>query len=288
VVAGTAANEGRVALMHGPLVLALDESLLPAGTHAAHVCVPSADLAGLHPAIEPATDALRTWDGARVWRVDGGIRRTRGATTTIEPARLGFVPFADAGCGGAGYQVWLPLEATLDRRNLLLEGRVDPAPDAENLRLCADGEFGTVATLRPVDSTQTVSFTITLPRAMTVARVSFAHGMIWGDGGWFDTSAGMPRVQVQRAPGGAWEDVGTLADYPATSAADGGAIARDLHKELEIPGAELARRIARHTYSLTLERPRDVVGVRVSGTASRPAGHKTGVLTCAELQAFGP
>ena len=42
----------------------------------------------------------------------------------------------------------------------------------------------------------------------------FAHGKNFHDGGWFDTSAGKPQVQVKREKNGAWETVGTLERLP--------------------------------------------------------------------------
>ena len=63
-------------------------------------------------------------------------------------------------------------------------------------------------------------FAVTLDEPVTVSRVVFAHGQTFHDGGWFDASAGKPRVQVKAAKDAAWETVGELKDYPATTATD--------------------------------------------------------------------
>ena len=55
---------------------------------------------------------------------------------------------------------------------------------------------------------------------MTISRVVFAHGKTFHDGGWFDASAGKPRVQVKTTKDAPWETVGDLKDYPATTATD--------------------------------------------------------------------
>ena len=63
-------------------------------------------------------------------------------------------------------------------------------------------------------------YAVTLPAPARIARVVFKHGQNFHDGGWFDTRGGKPRVQVQTKSGGAWETVGELAGYPATTATD--------------------------------------------------------------------
>jgi hypothetical protein len=128
-----------------------------------------------------------------------------------------------------------------------------------------------------------------LPRPVVIRRLVFAHGRAWGSGGWFDTSAGAPQFEVQRAPGGPWEKVGGLPNYPKTTASNGGELVPLVGKSSAnwaCSAAELARIIAQCTYVLELPEAISVVGVRVSGTPSRPAPAEPGVLTCAELQAF--
>ena len=54
---------------------------------------------------EPAPDALKTWPGAQVFRINATNRKTSAA------APIGLVPFADAGATGTACEVWLPLAA---------------------------------------------------------------------------------------------------------------------------------------------------------------------------------
>ena len=63
-------------------------------------------------------------------------------------------------------------------------------------------------------------YAVTLAQAAPVGWVVFTHGANFHDGGWFDTSAGKPKVQVQAVKNGPWTTVGELADYPATTATD--------------------------------------------------------------------
>ena len=290
LVVGDQGNTGRAALLYGPLVLAADEALLAgSGTKIGQVMLTSANLAELNFTVEPAPEALRTWPGARVFRVRGGIRQTAGDATTVLAADLRLIPFADAGGTGTAYAVWLPLAGAPPECNVLLEGKVGSTGKTENLRACADGELSTVAILRPEDPAGVHGFSVVLPRAVAVRRLVFAHGQVWGKGGWFDTSAGAPQFEVQRTPEGRWEKVGELPKYPKTTATNGGALGPLVGKSpanWACSAAELAGIIARCTYTLELPEPISVVAVRVSGTPSRPASAEPGVLTCAEFQAF--
>lgn len=114
VMVGDHLNQGRAAVMFGPLVLAADDALLAGtGLEVDSMELAGANSAALHLAVEPAPEGFRTWSGAQVFRVDvvagkdfGNIKK--GTATT---ARL--VPFADAGGTGAHYKVWLPCPALL-------------------------------------------------------------------------------------------------------------------------------------------------------------------------------
>ena len=52
--------------------------------------------------------------------------------------------------------------------------------------------------------------------------IVFGHGKNTPTGGWFDTSKGKPRVQLSTWD--KYEDVGVLADYPATTAESPGTL----------------------------------------------------------------
>ena len=57
-------------------------------------------------------------------------------------------------------------------------------------------------------------YAVALDQPVTVGRVVFLHGRTFHDGGWFDTSAGKPKVQIQATQGSEWKTVGELADSP--------------------------------------------------------------------------
>ena len=105
-------------------------------------------------------------------------------------------------------------------------------------------------------------------KPMTVARVVFAHGKSFHDGGWFDASAGKPQVQIKRVAGGAWETIGTLDDYPATTATDN----RGLKDGQQ--------------FTLKLKEPLSIVALCVSGTPASGDGPNQAFSSCAELGAF--
>ena len=69
-------------------------------------------------------------------------------------------------------------------------------------------------------------YAVAVDEPITVGRVVFLHGKTFHDGGWFDASAGKPKVQIQAAKGGPWKTVGELADYPATTATDSAGLDR--------------------------------------------------------------
>ncbi len=52
----------------------------------------------------------------------------------------------------------------------------------------------------------------------TVSRIVFAHGQTFHDGGWFDASAGKPRIQVKATADAPWQTLAELLNYPATTA----------------------------------------------------------------------
>jgi len=99
VIIGDHMNEGKVAVMYGPLVLAADEALLGTrGLPLSDISL-STDLAALAIAPEPAPDAMKSWPHARVFHVN--------AISHGKPKDISLVPFADAGSLGGNYKVWL-------------------------------------------------------------------------------------------------------------------------------------------------------------------------------------
>ena len=98
VIVGDHKNEGKVAVMYGPLVLAADESLLGSNGLPLSDISLSTDLAALAIAPEPAPDAMKSWPRAQVFRIN--------AISHGKPKEIRLIPFADAGSIGGNYKVW--------------------------------------------------------------------------------------------------------------------------------------------------------------------------------------
>jgi DUF1680 family protein len=262
VILGDHANAGKVALLHGPLVLAADEALLSSTVKTlSGVVVANPDLAALAIKPEAAPAAAKHWPDARVFRMQTLSRQ--GA-----PASLPLVPFADAGGTGSRYKVWLPLRRE-GTGNLLLDG--------EESRSRAGNVAGSIVDDDPQSFVVTFNnqpaaedwFAVSLPEPAVIHSVAFLHGNNFHDGGWFDAGNGKPKVQVQRTAGGDWETIGELRDYPAATATSPAGLK---------PGQKL---------SLRLAAPMKVAAVRVVGVPASGDNPKQAFASCAELQAVG-
>ena len=107
-----------------------------------------------------------------------------------------------------------------------------------------------------------------LDTPVVIRRVVFAHGKSFHDGGWFDASAGKPRVQVQRDRDGMWETIGELSDYPETTATSDAGLK------------------AGKTFTLKLAEPMKVAAVRVVVVPASGDNPQQAFSSCAGLQAF--
>jgi len=287
IVRGTAHNSDSCMIHYGPMVLSADEALLPdSGTNAWQVALLDDSLKTLAFTPEPAPTSHRSWPGALAFRIQAGIRCTSGTTTTIVPQSILLVPFGEAAGYGTSYRTWFPIGSAFDTRNLLAESRITATADTEDLRKCVDGEITTSGVMRAAPVPGEHGFDITLPRPVTIQRLTYAHGTAWGPGGWFDSSAGAPRFEIQRTPGGPWENVGTFPGYPATTAKDGAEIAKRMAKNIWITTTQMADLNREFTYTLVLPEPVSIVAVRVRGQPSMPDTPGRGELKCAEIQAF--
>ena len=278
VIAGDRLNQGKAAILYGPLVLAADDALLAAtGEKTSTIYLPSLDPAALVVAPAPAPEPLRTWPGAQVFAVKSVARKgsaTLKAGTTFS-ARL--VPFADAGATGSRYRVWLPLtpDPTVSPNLLLVgepsvSGQVDDqgGKSLDGVGAINDDNLQSAAHLLGTPGGAEAWFAVTLAAPVSMGRIVYVQGGFGRRLGWFDTTAGKPKIQVQRALGGTWETVGELADYPATSATKNAGL------------------IAGRTFEVRLPAAVSAIAVRVSGV---PAGGGTPgrpLVSCGELQAF--
>jgi hypothetical protein len=269
VVAGDHKNAGKAAVFYGPLVLAADEALLVSlGAKLSTVSLPAAKVAALGFNPELAPEPLRNWEAEHVYRVHAVARRSTDAIKAGSAMDIQLVPFAEAGSTGSLYKVWLPLYQTTPNGNLLQDGRESRSRDGNVDGSINDDDFQTcVVTFnnQPADEDW---FAVTLDEPVTVGRVVFAHGKTFHDGGWFDASAGKPRVQAQLTKGGPWETVGELIDYPPTTASSAPNLKRG------------------NPFNCRLSTPRSVYGVRVIGKPACGDKPQQAFSSCAELQAY--
>jgi len=260
IIVGDHKNEGKVAFMYGPLVLAADDELLAlSGFQLNAVSIGNPDLPALAIAPEAAPDAIKSWPNARVYHLNAMLRG--------KPQEIRLISFADAGSLGKNYKVWLPLRPP-SAGNVLMDGsesrsrqgNVDGSindGDAHSFVVTFDGKLATEDW-----------YAVTLENPQTITRVLYIHGKTFHDGGWFDASAGKPHIQIQTSKGGAWEDAGELKDYPAATAATAGTL-RD--------GA---------AFTCQLATPVKVFGVRIIGKPASGDMPNQAFSSCGDLQAF--
>ncbi len=274
VIIGDHKNEGRVAMLYGPLVLAADEALLPkvAGNPLPLNSVSAAGdtLAALKISPEPAPAALKSWPEAEVFRANGVTRKKSGDMKAGTPVKLKLIPFADAGGTGTRYKVWLPLDVvTHNSDNVLLDGQEGRSRPGNVLGSIVDEDVKSFVVTFDGKSANEDWFEVVVGDPVTIRRVVFAHGNNFHDGGWFDASGGKPRVQVKAGKDAPWLTVGELTEYPATTATDSASLQPGQRFTCELPAA------------------RDVVAVRVIGKPASGDNSKMAFSSCAELQAFG-
>jgi DUF1680 family protein len=280
-------------LLRGPQVLALEQGLNPTVPYLHRVAVASG-------ALRLRAVAPTAGEGARqVYEVDGIVG------LPAEPDRLRFesrpvrvVPFADLTDG----RVWVVREDRLraDRPaatafarvnvsvvNLRLEPSAQPPTDI--LEYVTDEDPRSFCTVNPQDfglanylgappgkRGDPVWFALMMRSPVTISRIVFRHGAVSTAGGWFDTTQGMPRLELARAavPTSSndallddskvpWELAAVLEDYPRTSAATQPPLADG------------------QAFQVRLPRPVEVHGLRIVGRAGGEYA------SCAELSAYG-
>ncbi len=103
VILGTHTNEGKLALLRGPLVLAVDGRFLPADVQQiSAVTVPTEDAAQLPLQIVPIGDAGALWGNEVAFDTEGIVKGTG------QRFVLRLTDFAHAGAKGSPFTVWLP------------------------------------------------------------------------------------------------------------------------------------------------------------------------------------
>ncbi len=259
LVRGDHENAGQAAVMHGPLVLALD-SLKNADAPARRVGL------GIDPA-KPISLVAQTEDS----RVDKMAFTLRGEVAGGKKANLTLTPYAQAGGDGESYfRVWIPLSAPKKADFSLLSGRDWRASRRGNvLGDISDDDTATFATTFDNRRRDEDWFAVRAESAITIDRVVFVQGPIFHDGGWFDTEGGAHKVQiqVQTEQSSAWKTVATLDSYPKTSASDSAGIQNRQSFEATFPSVS-------------------VFAVRVLGKPACGDSPAQSFTSCAELQAF--
>ena len=264
---GDHSNEGRVAVLYGPLVLAADEALLgESHSPLSSVGVGSASLAALHFKPEPAPKGFKSWNEAEVFRINA-VSRPNPTGGSETPLQIRLVPFADAGADGTAYKIWLSCGPTPANRNLLMDG-VEIRSRKPNAGSIIDGDLETFGVTFNNKRAPDDWFGVELEEPVTAQRIVFAHGKTFHDGGWFDASAGKPRLEIKKARDGKWEKLSSFEDYPATSATD----PAGLH------GGE--------RFTCALPKPVEFTAIRVVGKPASGDNPKQCFSSCAELQAF--
>lgn len=204
----------RALLAFGPSVLALDSNL-DAGA-----------LAGA----STVTDAVPE-------RTDAGFRVALRCGAEVREVPV--VPFADAGAAGGTYRVWLPAgaddglvaaDSSRSRPGNVLGSIVDR--DRDSFVVTFDGKTAAQDW-----------YSVRFAAQVAIGSVTFAHGHCFHDGGWFDASAGKPVVQVRSGDDDAWTTIGTLDDYPATTATDARGLRDGMPFTLRLPHPVTAREI---------------------------------------------
>ena len=238
ILIGDHKNEGKLAVLYGPLVLAADA--VASGEQrqtALKFSVPGSDPNKLHITPEAAPATLESWPGTRVFRMtDDGTNLA-----------MLLVPFANAGETGKKYQVWLPFGPPRAGQNLLLEGVETRSRKGNVDGSIIDDDFQSVVVTFNGKAAARDWFAVALPEPVTIAKIVFAHGRTFHDGGWFDASAGKPRVQIKSAKDAPWQDLCEIKDYPSTTATD----------PAGLKGGEY--------FTCRLGKPIDVAAIRVIG-----------------------
>jgi uncharacterized protein len=274
IIAGDHKNEGKIAVLYGPLVLAADAALLSNANDGSPVPLRAVALAGptladLHAQPEPAPANVKSWDGARVVRINGVTRRPIDSLPAGSPLVVPLIPFADAGGTGTDYKVWLPLRGGNQvSSNLLLEGREERSRAGNMDGSINDDDVHSIVVTFDGQPAGEDCFSVPPDQPVTIGRVFFAHGRSFHDGGWFDPGGGKPRIEVLRSPGGSWEKVGELGTYPDTTARTAGTLRSG------------------QMFQCNLDPPIKAFAVRVIGKPASGDNPAQAFASCAEVQAF--
>ncbi len=267
VIVGDHINEGKVAFMYGPLVLAADEALLGTDLTIGSVAIGSLELTSLGIKPEPAPESVKNWSNAQTFHLNAVLRRHTATAKAGSPVEIQLIPFADGSSTGKNYKVWLPLYSAA-KGNLLSDGNESRSRKGNVGGSINDESSGTFVVTWDNQPSAEDWYAVTLDEPVTVSRVVYTHGKTFPNGGWFDASVSKPRIQIQISKDGVWKDAGELKNYPATTPTNAS----------NLTGGE--------TFNCQLANAVKVFGIRIVG---KPAGgnkSEQAFSSCAEIQAF--
>jgi uncharacterized protein len=131
----------------------------------------------------------------------------------------------------------------------------------------ADADPGTFRVTFDGQPQEEAFFGIEIEKPVVIRRVVYVAGNLFHDGGWFDTRAGKPRIQVRPTRDGPWVEVAVLEDYPHATAVDSKGIQ---------PGMRFTGTFA----------PTEAFAIRVIGTPASGDNPAQAFVSCAELMGF--
>ncbi len=255
--AGSHGNTNHSALVWGPLVLAYDQKEDALGEHPGLLAFSTPE--------KPAATLVQDGMGLRF---EALVRSAKHA----KPHPATFVPYADAGRDSGQFAVWLPSPGMEpSKKDSILLNATEERSRRGNLNgSIIDGDPTTISVTFDGNRRTEDWFAVIFEQPVAAREIGFIHGANFHDGGWFDVTAGKPRVQVLRKRGGEWEDLGRFGDYPDTTATD----PKDL--------------TAGRKFTLKLDRTETFLGVRVAGKPACGDSPEQAFSSCAELQIIAP
>ena len=266
VLVGDNSNTGRAAVQWGPLALAADLQYNPQFKRVRGFALAgdTASSAGIR-LLKPSGKG-EEWDNP-VWLVRGE-KLVSGRDNPV-PIDIKLTPYYNAGRTGSQFSVWLLTPAALKlaaqaASTFSIESRSHVGNQPGSI---CDGDPGTFVVTFDGAKHDIDWFAVQADKAVPITQVVFVQGTLFHDGGWFDSSAGKPVIEVQKTADGPWEKIGVLESYPETTSAD---------RKYVLDGKR---------YELKLSAPIAVCAVRIIG---QPAGgdHPTqSFASCAELEA---
>lgn len=261
VIPGGKANPNHVAVMYGPLVLSCDEALNPLMKNAS-----------VGMATEKGKVSLKviasTGDPENALFVAKGLSYS-GYSSKPEPCKLNLTPYYVAGSHGSPAFVWMQTASVLasQTRSLFL-GAQETRSRAGNITgsICDENFPGFVVTF---DNTRQPEdwYVLTLHRPVTVRSIIFKQGKLFHDGGWFDTSACKPRIQVMKSAESPWVDLCKIDSYPETTSTSHGTLIDDQEFKLSVD-------------------PVSIYGIRVIGVPASGDNPAQNFSSCSAIRAY--